>query len=366
MRSSPYVISAEIGREVDAARLLEVGELRDLLPVEQHLPADAPRAERRRLPVVLLEAHVVRGGVDAERRQALQVQVLHVGRRRLQDHLVLLVLVEAVRVLAVAAVGRPARRLHVGDLPRLRPQHAQERLRVHGARADLGVPRLVDEAAALRPVALRAKMMLLQRHARRAVPRPHVARARGASAASRSRWRADQLSVERLQRARGRRARRPRPRPGGWRKTSARKRRAPVGQDRARGRAAGRADEAVRGRVVAQLARPAARCRSRRSGRAAGRGRAASAARPPGSAPSSARSVPSSAARQHRQGQPVDRVLRLALLGEGVEQLGEVRQAQGRRRGRARRRGRPSAAARTRPAGAARRPAARTGRPAPR
>ena len=46
-------------REVDAAGLLEVGELRDLHAVEQHLPADAPRAERRRLPVVLLEADVV-------------------------------------------------------------------------------------------------------------------------------------------------------------------------------------------------------------------------------------------------------------------------------------------------------------------
>ncbi len=45
--------------ELEAARLLEVGELGDLHAVEHHLPADAPRAERRRLPVVLLEAQVV-------------------------------------------------------------------------------------------------------------------------------------------------------------------------------------------------------------------------------------------------------------------------------------------------------------------
>ena len=61
------MISPEIGREVDAARLLEVGELRDLLAVEEHLPADPPGAEGRRLPVVLLEAHVVGRGIDAER-----------------------------------------------------------------------------------------------------------------------------------------------------------------------------------------------------------------------------------------------------------------------------------------------------------
>ena len=46
-------------RQLDPAGLLEVGELRDLQAVEQHLPADAPGAERRRLPVVLLEADVV-------------------------------------------------------------------------------------------------------------------------------------------------------------------------------------------------------------------------------------------------------------------------------------------------------------------
>ena len=158
------MISPEIGREVDAARLLEVGELRDLLPVEQHLPADAPGPEGRRLPVVLLEADVVGRGIDAERAQAAEVEVLDVGRRRLQDHLELLVLVEAVRVLAVAAVGGPARGLHVGDAPGLGAEHAQEGLGVHGPRAHLRVPGLVDEAAAIGPVVLEGEHDLLQRH----------------------------------------------------------------------------------------------------------------------------------------------------------------------------------------------------------
>ena len=60
-------------RQVDAAGLLEVGELGDLLAVEQHLPADAPGAERRRLPVVFLEAHVVGAQVDAAGLETLQI-----------------------------------------------------------------------------------------------------------------------------------------------------------------------------------------------------------------------------------------------------------------------------------------------------
>ena len=53
-------------RELDAAGLLEVGELGDLHAVEQHLPADAPGAEGRRLPVVLFEADVVHRRIDAD------------------------------------------------------------------------------------------------------------------------------------------------------------------------------------------------------------------------------------------------------------------------------------------------------------
>ena len=55
---------------VEAADLLEVGELGDLHAVAPDLPAEAPGAERRALPVVLDEADVVRQRVDADRRQA--------------------------------------------------------------------------------------------------------------------------------------------------------------------------------------------------------------------------------------------------------------------------------------------------------
>ena len=67
--------------------LLEVRELRDLHAVEEHLPADAPGAEGRRLPVVFLESDVVDRRVDSERPQGLQVQLLDIVGRRFEDHL---------------------------------------------------------------------------------------------------------------------------------------------------------------------------------------------------------------------------------------------------------------------------------------
>ena len=54
------------GIEIDAAALLEVGELGDLQAVEHDLPADAPGAERGRLPVVFFELDVVLAQVDAD------------------------------------------------------------------------------------------------------------------------------------------------------------------------------------------------------------------------------------------------------------------------------------------------------------
>ena len=96
-----------------------------------------------RLPVVLLEADVVLPRVDAARFETVEIQLLHFVRRRLEDHLKLVVLEETVRVLTEASVGRPAGRLDVRHVPVRRAQHAEERLRVHGAGADLDVERLL-------------------------------------------------------------------------------------------------------------------------------------------------------------------------------------------------------------------------------
>ncbi len=61
-RDQPLQTVSDFGRhqiQIDAAALLEVGELRDLLAVQHHLPADAPGAERGRFPVVLFELNIV-------------------------------------------------------------------------------------------------------------------------------------------------------------------------------------------------------------------------------------------------------------------------------------------------------------------
>ena len=92
------------GVQVEAAELLEIGVLGDLLAVEPHLPAQPPGAEGGALPVVLDEADVVLLTFEAQGVQAVEIQLLGVARIGLEDDLELGVHLHTVGVVAIATV----------------------------------------------------------------------------------------------------------------------------------------------------------------------------------------------------------------------------------------------------------------------
>jgi hypothetical protein len=150
--------------EVDAAGLLEVGELGDLHAVEPDLPAEAPGAQGRRFPVVLDEADVVLFRIDAEAAQRVEIELEDVLRRGLHDHLELVVVLQAIGILAVAAVGGAAGGFDVGDVPGLGAEHPQEGGGVEGAGPLLHVVGLLDDAALFGPIVLQGKDQVLKGH----------------------------------------------------------------------------------------------------------------------------------------------------------------------------------------------------------
>ena len=87
-------------------------------------------------PVILFELDVVLAQVDTDGLEAAEVLIDNIVRRRLQDDLELLVLIQAVRIFAVTAIRGPAAWLHICDAIRLGAEHAKERLRAHRPRAD--------------------------------------------------------------------------------------------------------------------------------------------------------------------------------------------------------------------------------------
>ena len=150
------------GVDLDAAHLLEVRKLRDLHAVEPDLPAKAPGAERRALPVVLDKADVMVVGVQADGGQRTQVELLSVDRRGLDEHLELIVVLHAVGVLAVATVGRTAAGLRIAGAPLGGTERAQRGRGMEGTGTDLGVIGLHNDAALLAPVLLEAQDDVLE------------------------------------------------------------------------------------------------------------------------------------------------------------------------------------------------------------
>ena len=150
-------------RTFETGDLLEVGELADFHSVAPAFPAEPPGAERRAFPVVLDEADVMQPGIDADGGERLQIEILDVVRRRLQDHLELIIMLQAVRVLAVAAILRTPRGLHIGRVPWLGSERPQSRRRMERAGADFHVIGLQDHAAIIRPETLQRQDQTLER-----------------------------------------------------------------------------------------------------------------------------------------------------------------------------------------------------------
>ncbi len=150
------------GIQVDCAALLKIGELGDLQSIQQNLPANSPRSKRWRLPIVFLKTNIVFGKLDADGTKALEIQILYVCRRGLEYYLKLQMLVEAIGIFSVAAVGGPTTWLHIGHAIWVRPEDAEECFRVHGAGTHLDIVGLLKNAILIGPKFLKLKNQILK------------------------------------------------------------------------------------------------------------------------------------------------------------------------------------------------------------
>src|SRR5690606_3404309 len=112
-------------RAFKAGDLLEVSELAHFHAVAPAFPTETPGAKRRAFPVVFDEADVVDRGIEADGGEGVEIELLDVVRRRFEDNLELIIVLQTVRILPVATVIWPARRLHIGGFPRLWAEGAE-------------------------------------------------------------------------------------------------------------------------------------------------------------------------------------------------------------------------------------------------
>ena len=155
-------VHSEASALVDTAHLLEVRELRHLHAIEPDLPAQAPGAQRGVLPVVFDKADVVFLEVKTQGLKRPEVQLQDVGWRRFEHHLILVIVLEAVGVLAIASIFGTTAGLHIRGLPGLWAQGTQEGGGVTGTGPDFHVIGLQQRTALCVPVALESKNQLLE------------------------------------------------------------------------------------------------------------------------------------------------------------------------------------------------------------
>jgi hypothetical protein len=92
----------------------------------------------------------------------VEIQLLDIVRRRFQHDLKLIVVLQAIRVFAVAAIRRTAAGLHIGGIPSFRSDGAQKSGGVKSARAHLHVQRLQHDTATAGPVLLQGENQPLE------------------------------------------------------------------------------------------------------------------------------------------------------------------------------------------------------------
>src|SRR5262249_14915279 len=98
--------------------------------------------------------------------EGAEIEILDLEWRRLQQHLELVVMLQAEWILAVPAVGRTAAALDVGGAPRFRTDGAKKRGRMKRTGAHLHVIRLHEHTALTGPVALQGEDQILERGGR--------------------------------------------------------------------------------------------------------------------------------------------------------------------------------------------------------
>src|SRR3954470_21642177 len=92
--------------------------------------------------------------IDTERAQRFKIKVNDIERGRFEHNLELVVVLHAIRIVAIATILRTARWLHVCCAPGLRSDGSKERRGVRSSGADFHIVRLQNGAAAITPVSL--------------------------------------------------------------------------------------------------------------------------------------------------------------------------------------------------------------------
>jgi hypothetical protein len=102
--------------------------------------------------------------IDPKGLQTVEIDLLDIKRRRFENDLILVIVLEPVGVFSIAAIRRPPRRFDIGHLPRLRTQDPEEGSGIERPCPNLQIIGLLDDASLICPESLQRKDQFLEIH----------------------------------------------------------------------------------------------------------------------------------------------------------------------------------------------------------
>ena len=96
--------------------------------------------------------------------KALKIQILRIRRRRFQHHLILKIMLKAIRIISISSVGWPSTGFNVRRTPGLRADRAKKCRRIKRPSPFFGVIRLSQNAVVGFPKLMKGENNILKGH----------------------------------------------------------------------------------------------------------------------------------------------------------------------------------------------------------
>src|SRR5680860_110197 len=96
--------------------------------------------------------------------EALEIQILRIRRSRFQHHLILEVMLEAIRIISVSAIGWSSTGFNIRRAPRLRSNRAKKSCRIKRPSPFFSVIRLSQNAVVGFPKLMKGENNVLKGH----------------------------------------------------------------------------------------------------------------------------------------------------------------------------------------------------------
>lgn len=144
-------------RKLNEEEMMEIGEMRELNEVEKELKEKKKGEKSRDLKVVLKKEKVMKSRVEEDGIEGKKIKIMKVWRRRIDEKMIMIIMMEKVRILEIEEIFRKERRMKIGRIKGIWKKRKKSSRRMESKGEKLNVVRLKNGEKVLRKVIMESK-----------------------------------------------------------------------------------------------------------------------------------------------------------------------------------------------------------------